>query len=170
MTSIIALTLSAALSNAPAPPPPAGAPFDSAQGELLAFVQVDAEPDKGALLTQTARIISAPVAITEASAAPNSLRQGGDSLMNGAIIGGVVAGVASAVVLGYFCHIFNETGDPICVKQVAWRSAVAALGGAAIGAGIDAMIDHKQYAEHTRPASKRPQPLSGPAIGMRVRF
>jgi hypothetical protein len=152
MTSILALTLSAALSNAPAAPPSAPTPY-------------------GSLLTQTARIISAPAVITEASEAPNSLRQpGGDSLKNGAIIGGVVAGVVSAVGLGYICHVFNETGDPICVKQVAWRSALIALGGAAIGAGIDAMIDHKQYAAHARPASKRPQPLSGPAVGMRVRF
>jgi hypothetical protein len=159
MTSILALTLSAALSTAPAALPTNSAPF----------AHESAEQGRSALLTQTARIIGAPAAVTDASAAALSQR-GGDSLKNGAIIGGVVAGVASAVVLGYFCHIFNETGDPICVKQVAWRSAIAALGGAAIGAGIDAMIDHKHYAAHTRPTSKRPQPLAGPAIGMRVRF
>lgn len=131
MTSILALTLSATVLNAPPP-----------------------EPPRPALLTQTQRIIEAPVPATPMVSATRAALAppGDDSLANGALIGGLIAGAASAVVLGYFCHVFNETGDPICVKQVAWRSAVAAGAGALIGAGVDAMFMRK------------------PAIGARIRF
>lgn len=131
MTSILALTLSATLANNPLPPPPA---------------------PRATLITQTQRLIDAPAPPTVTATRAVLAQRGGDSVADGAIIGGLVAGVASAVVLGYICHVFNETGDPICVKQVAWRSAVAAAGGALIGAGVDALF------------------LRKPAIGARIRF
>ena len=123
MTSMLALTLSATLSDSPVLP---------------------AAPPRVALLTQTQRLIEAPPTKPMVSATRAALpTRGGDSVVDGAVTGGLIAGAAAAVVLGYFCHIFNETGDPICVKQVAWRSAVAAAGGALIGAGIDALMDRQ---------------------------
>ena len=149
MTSILALTLSATVLKAPAP-----------------------EPPRPAVLTQTQRIIEAPVPATPmVSATRVALAPpGGDSLANGALIGGLIAGAASAVVLGYFCHVFNETGDPICVKQVAWRAAVVAAGGALLGAGIDAMMDRQQFRPPSRPDKLRRGAIAGPSVRMRGRF
>jgi hypothetical protein len=140
MTSLLAFTLSATLVNTPALP---------------------SAPPRLALVTQALRFADAPVTV-----AP----PGGDSLTNGAVTGAVIAGLTSAVVLGYLCHVFNETGDPICVKQVAWRSAVAAAGGAAVGAGIDAMMDRQAITRPERRDRIKPGMLSGPSIALRVRF
>ena len=142
MTSLIALTLSTALSNAPAPQP-APAP---------------------ALLTQVERIADG------AALQGSRFARGGDSLTNGAVTGGLVAGVTTAVVLGYLCHVFNDSGHPICVKQVAWRTAIAVAGGAAIGAGIDAMVDHQQFGPPARPEKMKRGALSGPALRIPIRF
>src|SRR5687768_784655 len=149
MTSILALTLSATLSNNPIPPPP--------------------QP-RATLLVQAQRLIDAPEPPAVTATRAVLAQRGGDSVADGALIGGLVAGVASAVVLGYICHVFNETGDPICVKQVAWRSAVAAAGGALVGAGIDAMMDRQQFAPPSRPDKLRRGALAGPSVRMRVRF
>src|SRR5688572_14078239 len=147
MTSILALTFAATLSNTAAPAP---AP-------------------RAALLTQTQRIVQQGAAFPE-STRTMPARGGGDSVADGALIGGLIAGAASAVVLGYICHVFNETGDPICVKQVAWRSAVAAAAGALVGAGIDAMMDRQQFAPPSRPDKLRRGAIAGPSVRMRVRF
>lgn len=108
-----------------------------------------------------------------ASAAPVSgavaQRDDRDSLKNGAIIGGVVAGAAMGGFLYTICRAMDDTGgEANCVGPALIWAGIAGAGGAAVGAGIDALFDQEAIAA---PRKARPgfKPAAGVTIG-RVRF
>jgi hypothetical protein len=67
----------------------------------------------------------------------------GDSKKNGAIIGAVIGGIVSGAGIGLLCHAFNDTGEPQCWKAALLWGGIGAGGGAAIGAGIDALFTRR---------------------------
>ena len=126
MSPILALTLTASLA-APATTP-----------EL---------PSPAPLLTQAARLTAA----APRPASPRPIREaaraawappGGDSLRNGATIGAVVGGVGLGGFVGWLCYMLDETeGSGDCVKAGLLYAGIGAAGGAALGAGVDALFD-----------------------------
>lgn len=79
------------------------------------------------------------IAVGMAMHPPAPPQQSRDSLKNGAIIGGVVGGIAMGGFVGWLCHMLKEPGDPSCWKSVGYAGALGAAIGAAGGAGIDAL-------------------------------
>jgi hypothetical protein len=66
---------------------------------------------------------------------------GNDSLKNGSVFGAIV-GAATAFAFGKsLCHAIREEGDPSCLRPALVLTAPGAAGGAAAGAGIDALLD-----------------------------
>jgi hypothetical protein len=80
---------------------------------------------------------------------PAQARQSRDSVANGALIGGLVAGVGMAGTGLYVCSALKEPGDPSCWPGVLTIGAISFVVGAAVGAGLDALF--------TR-SSPQPQP------------
>ena len=63
-----------------------------------------------------------------------------DSIKNGAIIGAIVGGIVTGAGIGLLCHAFNDTDEPQCWKATLLWGGIGAAGGAAAGAGVDALF------------------------------
>lgn len=137
MNPILALTLTASLSLPAAVEPASAAatrPTLAAQVAALTREAAPAAPDVTA--TRVAR-----------------MQPGGDSLKNGAMVGGVIAAAAGGGFLYYLCRALDDTGgDQKCAGPALVAAGVAGLGGAAVGAGIDALF------------------VRAPSLRMRLRF
>ena len=66
-----------------------------------------------------------------------------DSLKNGAVIGAVVGGAAAGLMIGYLCHVFNDSDELRCWQPVLLWTALGAGGGALVGAGVDALFQRR---------------------------
>lgn len=135
MTPLLALTLTATLSTPAAPPPQPPAP----------------------LLSQ---------AVTLAMGAParTGTPPGGDSLRNGAIAGAITGGIALGGFVGLVCFAMDDTeGSGDCIAASALWTGIGAAGGAALGAGVDALFDRAPRAR----ATTIPK---GPSARVRLRF
>jgi len=66
-----------------------------------------------------------------------------DSLKNGAVIGAVIGGIITGTGIGLLCHAFNDTDEPQCWKATLLWAGIGAGGGAAIGAGVDALFTRR---------------------------
>jgi hypothetical protein len=66
-----------------------------------------------------------------------------DPLKNGAVIGAVIGGIITGTGIGLLCHAFNDTDEPQCWKAALLWGGIGAGGGAAIGAGIDALFTRR---------------------------
>ncbi|HEX6324262.1 MAG TPA: hypothetical protein VFZ36_11095 [Vicinamibacterales bacterium] len=140
MSALIALSLTATLSNPAAVPP-------------VAPVVAALEAGRPGLAVQAAALADAAVPAVPAAGRPARMPPGGDSLKNGAVIGGVVAAVAAGSFLYTLCHAMDDTGgDADCARPSLIFAGVAGAGGAAVGAGIDALF------------------ARAPSLRMRVRF
>jgi hypothetical protein len=84
------------------------------------------------------RVVVEPLADNRAVQQPR-----GDSKKNGAIIGAVIGGVVAGAGIGLLCHAFNDTDEPQCWKATVLWGGIGAGGGAAIGAGIDALFSRR---------------------------
>lgn len=135
MSPLLALTLTATLSApAAAPPPPPQAP----------------------LLTQAVALAMAP--------APAAVPPGGDSLKNGAIAGAIAGGAVMGGLVGFLCFALDETeGSGDCIAAAGLWVGLGALGGAALGAGVDALFERA-------PGTRAVNPLKGPSARVRLRF
>jgi hypothetical protein len=102
--------------------------------------------------TQPRLIISErAIAAAIAEHPPAQTRQSRDSVANGALIGGLLAGVGMAGTGLYVCSALKEPGDPSCWPGVLTVGAISFVVGAAVGAGLDALF--------TR-SSRPPQPMT----------
>lgn len=111
MSPLIALTLTATLST-PAPQPQPPAP-----------------------------LLSQAVALAMAAPAGTATPPGGDSLKNGAIAGAIAGGVAMGGFVGLLCSAMDDSpGSGDCIGAAALWAGIGALGGSAIGAGVDALF------------------------------
>ena len=79
--------------------------------------------------------------------APQQTR--GDSKKNGAIVGAVIGGIAAGTGMGLLCHALNDTDDPQCWKAALLWGGIGAGGGAAIGAGVDALFTRRMTFQAT---------------------
>jgi hypothetical protein len=91
-----------------------------------------------------------------ASAAAAQQMRSDDSVVNGAVIGAVVGGLALGGFGAWVCYITGEVGDPSCWPAILRIGAIGAGAGAAVGAGVDALhfqsgrIDSRLHAELAR--------------------
>lgn len=122
MSPLLALTLTATLSVPTAPPPQPATP----------------------LMTQAVALAMAP---SPAHAAPPP---GGDSLKNGAIAGAITGGIAMGGFVGLLCFAMDDSeGSGDCIAPTALWAGIGAAGGAALGAGVDALFDRSPRARAT---------------------
>jgi len=132
MNALLALTLTASIS-APAP--------------------VSPSPDirRVPLAVQAAALAEAPPINARVPAATAALRRpGGDSLKNGAIIGGVVGAVGWGGFVYWLCRALDDTGgDANCAGPSLVWAGIAGAAGAAIGAGVDALFDGRPFGAPT---------------------
>ena len=92
-----------------------------------------------------ARYLSHAIVPSEPAPAPAAARsQSNDSLRNGAIIGAVVGGVVAGTGFGLLCHALSDTDNPQCWKAALLWGGIGAGGGAAIGAGVDALFSRRR--------------------------
>ena len=131
---------------------------------IPAPVETPKAPVAQSLATQAAMLASAT-----APAGTAAQRGDRDSLKNGAIIGGVVAGAAMGGFLYTLCRAMDDTGgNANCAGPALVWAGLAGAAGAAVGAGVDALFDQQSIAA---PRKARPgfKPSAGVTIG-RVRF
>ena len=139
MTSILALTLTATLAGpavpaATAPAVVASPPAHTSPASLLA--------QASRLAADAGRGPAARVPFASGAAARGAWTPGGDSLKNGAIIGGTIGGLAMGGFVGWLCYMLDETeGHGDCVKAALLWGGIGAAGGVALGAGVDALFD-----------------------------
>lgn len=141
MNPILVIALTAAISAPPAAPQPE-------------------PPPRATLASQVAALASAPAAPAPAITATRAAmtQPGGDSLKNGALIGGVVAGAAMGGFVYWICRATDDTdGGANCAGPALLWAGIAGAGGAAVGAGVDALFD-------------RPALTSRRSFNVRVRF
>ena len=63
-------------------------------------------------------------------------------MKNGAVIGAITGALGFGGFIGYLCNALNDTKDAgNCLKGALVAAGAGALGGAAIGAGVDALFD-----------------------------
>jgi len=87
------------------------------------------------------RLVISEKAVADASAAEQPvMREGRDSLKNGALIGAVIGGIALGGFVGWLCNMLQEPSDPSCVPPALLYTGVGAGIGALGGAGIDALF------------------------------
>ncbi len=95
---------------------------------------------------------------------------GGDSLKNGAIIGGVVAGVGMGSFIYWLCNALDDTGgDQPCAGPALVWAGIAGAGGALVGAGVDALFDGTPQAR-MKPRPGMPPRSVRPGVAIRWRF
>lgn len=136
MSPLLALTLTATLTTPSTPLPRPTAP----------------------LMTQAVTLAMAPVPARAA------MPPGGDSLKNGAIAGAITGGIAMGGFVGLLCFAMDDSpGSGDCVAATALYAGIGAAGGAAIGAGVDALFDRAPRAR----ATTIPK---GPTARVRLRF
>ena len=142
MNALIALTLTGSLAAAPAAPTPTAVPKASLAAQVAALKDV--------------RPVTPEVTATLAA------RRDRDSLKNGAIVGGAVAGAAMGTFVYVLCRAMDDTGGGAnCAGPALLWGGIAAAGGAAVGAGVDALFEQKLH-----PARKT-QPGRGFSFGVR---
>jgi hypothetical protein len=131
MNALIALTLTSTLSAAPAAAP-STAPAPA--------------PPRASLAAQVRALVNEPrPAAVEVTATRAARQPGDDSLKNGAIIGGVVTGVGMGAFLYTLCRALDDTGgDANCAGPAVMWGAIFGAGGAAVGAGVDALFDKQR--------------------------
>lgn len=130
MNTLIALTLTSSLAASPAASP-AAKPMPKAT--LVAQVE--------ALKDYRPASLARPEVTATAMA-----RQDRDSLKNGAIIGGAIAGAAMGTFVYVLCQAMDDTaGGANCAGPAAIWGGIAAAGGAAVGAGVDALFERKTF-------------------------
>jgi hypothetical protein len=151
MNALIALTLTGILSAAPA-----------------------AAHNKTSPVTPPARAtLAAQVEHAGAEVAANlALRQpGDDSLKNGAIIGGVVVGVGMGAFLYTLCRALDDTGgDANCAGPAVMWGAIFGAGGAAVGAGVDALFDQKTLPGRVSPVGRTGKTQPGRVFKVGFKF
>jgi hypothetical protein len=98
------------------------------------------------------------IAAALAAAPPAQSRQSRDSVANGALIGGLLAGVGMAGTGLYVCSALKEPGDPSCWPGVLTVGAISFVVGAAVGAGLDALFTRLP----SQPQPKRLSPTPVP--------
>ena len=127
MNPVLALALTASVSLPPAASPPPGIAVRPSLA-TQAMGMADARPTSLDVAASAARAAFAP--------------PGGDSLKNGAIIGGVIAGVAAGAFVYTLCRSLDgETvGPDNCASPALLSGALFGAGGAAVGAGVDALF------------------------------
>ena len=108
---------------------------------LFTFTAATSGWAQSAPTAPTPRLIVSERAVAAglASAAAAQPLRSDDSVMNGAVIGAVVGGIALGAFGAYVCHMTGEVGDPSCWPAILRIGAVGAGLGAAAGAGIDAL-------------------------------
>ena len=129
MNTLIALTLTGTLSAAPAAAP-----------------STTPAPARATLAAQVEALVNAPrPERVEVTATRAARQRGDDSLKNGAIIGGVVTGVGMGAFLYTLCRAMDDTGgDANCAGPAVMWGAIFGAGGAAVGAGVDALFDKQR--------------------------
>ena len=131
MNALIALTLTGALSGAPAAPAAVPAQPEARRAPLALLVEALVNPPRRAALEVTA---------TRAARQP-----GDDSLKNGATIGGVVAGVGMGAFVYTLCRALDDTGgNANCAGPALLWGGIFGAGGAAVGAGVDALFEKQR--------------------------
>jgi hypothetical protein len=126
----------------------------------------DAEPHSPRTLAAQVVTLAEGTPTTDLSATRAARAQpGGDSLKNGAIIGAVLGGAAAAGFVGYLCSIFGTEDDNCFGGTLVW-AGIGAAGGAAVGAGVDALFERPVLARHGK-INRAPGAVR---VGLRVRF
>jgi hypothetical protein len=88
-----------------------------------------------------AKLIISNEAIARGMAAhPPAAKSPRDSVKNGAVIGAIVGGVIFGGFVTFLCNALQEPTDPSCLGSSLLGIAIGAGGGAAAGAGIDALF------------------------------
>ena len=125
MNALIALTLTGSLAASGA-----ATPAQPSERKVSLAAQVEALKEYR----------PSPPEVTATAAA----RRERDSLKNGAIIGGAIAGAAMGGFVYVLCQAMDDTGGGAnCAGPAAIWGGIAAAGGAAVGAGVDALFDQK---------------------------
>lgn len=163
MTTLLALTVAAAIGTSAPAAAPALEP-----GPALVSHGTPAAPARPALISQAAAIAARPS--TNATAGARLVPPGGDSLKNGAIIGGVVAGAGMGAFIYWLCNALDDTGgdQPCAGPALAW-AGIAGAGGALVGAGVDALFDATPQAR-MKPRPGVPPRSVRPGVAVRWRF
>ena len=87
------------------------------------------------------RLIISEKAVADALKAEQpAMRDGRDSVKNGAVIGAVIGAIALGGFVGWLCNMLQEPSDPSCVPGTLVYTGIGAGIGAAAGAGIDALM------------------------------
>lgn len=87
------------------------------------------------------RLIISEKAVADALAMEQPvMREGRDSVKNGAVIGAVIGAIALGGFVGWLCNALQEPGNPSCVPGTLVYTGIGAGIGAAAGAGIDALL------------------------------
>lgn len=89
-----------------------------------------------------APLMTQAVTLAMASPVPAPMPPGGDSLRNGAITGAVYGGLIAGALVGTLCYLYND-GDNRgrdCTRAAVLWTGIGAAGGAALGAGVDALF------------------------------
>ena len=90
------------------------------------------------------RYLSQSVVAADPALAPAPRQnRSSDSLKNGAVIGAIIGGIITGTGIGLLCHAFNDTDEPQCWKATLLWAGIGAGGGAAIGAGVDALFTRR---------------------------
>jgi hypothetical protein len=153
MTSLLALTLAATLSQPATPPADSPAPQEPLAAQVVSLTRMDEALPTSPSMART-----------------RFLPPGDDSLKNGAIIGGVIGGVALGGFVHFLCNALDDTGgDQPCWGSTLMWAGIGAAGGAALGAGVDALFARQPFAAPLTRGRLRPAQIP-PAPTMRVRF
>jgi hypothetical protein len=87
------------------------------------------------------RLIISEKAVADVLAAEQPrVREGRDSLKNGATIGAIIGGIALGGFVGWLCNTLQEPSDPSCLPPALLYTGVGAGIGAVAGLGIDALF------------------------------
>ena len=121
---------------------------------ILSPIPALAQPD-GAMAAPPRLIISEKAVADALTAEQPAMREGRDSVKNGAVIGAIIGAVALGGFVGWLCNALQEPSDPSCVPGTLLYTGVGAGIGAAAGAGIDALFMRVALAPAPNPSTAR---------------